>query len=488
MIVRPSAAHGHEPTSSMGDDTALPPLAGRARPLFSYFRQRFAQVTNPAIDHIRERFAMSLSTLLGARGPLLVESPEEAAGLELESFFLYPSALDELAVVRIDASFDPLEGLAGACARIAQSAETAVREGHGMLLVSDADASPERPPVPSLLATSIVHHHLVRVGLRTLATLLVESDEPREVHHLACLLGFGAEAVCPRLALQTIAALAEDDRIGGDRPSPAEAQKRFKQSIEDGVLKVMSKLGISDIASYCGAQTFEALGLDGDFVERAFPGRRGRSGESASTNWRRRRSRVPKPPPGRVPASRIRATSSSARAASRTRPTPTCSRLCRRQCAATTWAPRMHFAVPCGRTAGSVTPTSRISSTGASRWRCATCSSCARRRSRSRSRRSSRPSRSCSASRRAACRTGRSRPRRTRRSRARSTISARGRTAAKAARTRSASGPTATRGSSRSRRDASASRPSTRRSPRSCRSRSRRGRSQARVASCRATR
>jgi glutamate synthase (ferredoxin) len=272
VIVRPSASHGHEPTSSMGDDTALPPLAGRARPLFSYFRQRFAQVTNPAIDHIRERFVMSLATLLGARGPLLVEAPEDAAGIELDSFFLFPSALDDFAVVRIDASFDLTEGLEAACARLAKAAETAVREGHGMLLISDADASPERPPVPSLLATSIVHHHLVRAGLRTLATVLVESDEPREVHHVACLLGFGAEAVCPRLALKTIAALAEDDRIGGDRPSPAEAQARFRQSIEDGVLKVMSKLGISDIASYCGAQTFEALGLDGDLVEAAFPG------------------------------------------------------------------------------------------------------------------------------------------------------------------------------------------------------------------------
>jgi glutamate synthase (ferredoxin) len=272
MIVRPSAAQGHEPTSSMGDDTALPPLAGRARPLFSYFRQRFAQVTNPAIDHIRERFVMSLSTLLGARGPLLVEAPDNAAGIELESFFLFPSALDELAIVRIDASFDPAEGLEGACARLANAAETAVREGHGMLLVSDRDASPERPPVPILLATAIVHHHLVKVGLRTLATVLVESDEPREVHHVACLIGFGAEAVCPRLALLTIAALAEQDRIGGDRPAPADAQIRFKQSIEDGVLKVMSKLGISDIASYCGAQTFEALGLDGAFVEALFPG------------------------------------------------------------------------------------------------------------------------------------------------------------------------------------------------------------------------
>jgi len=272
VILRPSAAHAHEPTSSMGDDTALPPLAGRARPLYSYFRQRFAQVTNPAIDHIRERFVMSLGTLLGGRSPLLVEAPEAAAGLELESFFLFPSALGELAVVRLDATFDAREGLAGACARLGDAAEAAVRDGHGMLLLTDADASPERPPVPMLLATSTVHHRLVRAGLRTLATLLVESDEPREVHHFACLLGFGAEAVCPRLAVQTVAALAEADRLGGDRPSPAEAQLRFKQSIEDGVLKVMSKMGISEVASYCGAQIFDSLGLDHALVEASFPG------------------------------------------------------------------------------------------------------------------------------------------------------------------------------------------------------------------------
>ncbi len=272
VIVRPSAAHAHEPTSSMGDDTALPLLAGRARPLYSYFRQRFAQVTNPAIDHIRERFVMSLGTLLGARSSLLVEAPEAAAGIELESFLVFPSALDELAVVRLDATFDPEEGLAAACERLAAASEAAVREGHGMLLLSDADASPERPPVPMLLATSTVHHRLVGAGLRTPATLVLESDEPREVHHFACLLGFGAEAICPRLALQTVAALAEADRIGGDRPSPAEAQLRLKQAIEDGVLKVMSKMGISDVASYCGAQIFEALGLDRELVESAFPG------------------------------------------------------------------------------------------------------------------------------------------------------------------------------------------------------------------------
>jgi glutamate synthase (ferredoxin) len=272
VIVRPSASHAHEPTSSMGDDTALPPLAGRARPLPSYFRQRFAQVTNPAIDHIRERFVMSLGTLLGARAPLLVEAPEGASGIELDSFFLFPSALDELAVVRLDATFDAAEGLEGACARLGDAAEYALREGHGMLLLSDAEATPDRPPVPILLATSTVHHRLVSTGLRTTATLVVESDEPREVHHFAVLLGYGAEAICPRLALQTVASLAEADRIGGDRPSPAEAQIRFRQSIEDGVLKVMSKMGIADVSSYCGAQLFDALGLDRSLVETAFPG------------------------------------------------------------------------------------------------------------------------------------------------------------------------------------------------------------------------
>jgi glutamate synthase (ferredoxin) len=272
VILRPSASHAHEPTSSMGDDTALPLLSRRGRPLYSYFRQRFAQVTNPAIDHIRERFVMSLGTLLGARAPLLVEAPEAAAGIELDSFVLFPAALDQLALVRLDATFDTSEGLAGACARLGEAAEAAVREGHGMLLLSDADASPERPPVPMLLATSAVHHRLVGAGLRTMATLLVESDEPREVHHFACLLGYGAEAICPRLAVQTIAALADGDRLGGDRPSPAEAQLRYRRSIEDGVLKVMSKMGISDLASYCGAQIFDSLGLERTLVDTIFPG------------------------------------------------------------------------------------------------------------------------------------------------------------------------------------------------------------------------
>jgi glutamate synthase (ferredoxin) len=274
VVLRPIAAHAQEPTSSMGDDTALPPLAGRARPVAAYLKQRFAQVTNPAIDHLRERRVMSLRTLLGARAPLLSEAPEAARLMELESFFLFPSALPPL-VERgrlLDATFDRAEGLEASCRRVAGEAEAAVSEGAEILLLTDERAGPERPPVPALLAVGAVHHRLVGAGLRTRASIVVASDEPRDTHHLACLLGYGSDAVCPRLALKTLAALAAADRIGGDRPSSAEAQRRFRAAVEDGVLKVMSKMGISDLASYRGAQIFEALGLAREVVDLCFTG------------------------------------------------------------------------------------------------------------------------------------------------------------------------------------------------------------------------
>jgi glutamate synthase (ferredoxin) len=272
QILRPIASHAHEPTYSMGDDSALTPLANRARPLFAYFRQRFAQVTNPPIDHLRERFVFSLRTLLGDRSPILVEGPETAHGIELDSFFLFPDALEHLGFTRLEATFTPPEGLAAGTERLADAAEAAIRGGGGMLLVTDGGAGPGRAPIPSLLAVGAIHHRLVSTGLRTYATLLVESDEPREVHHFACLLGYGAEAICPRLALETLASMAAADKIGGDHPSPPEAQLRFKTAIEDGVLKVMSKMGIADVASYCGAQIFEAIGLSREVVDVAFRG------------------------------------------------------------------------------------------------------------------------------------------------------------------------------------------------------------------------
>jgi hypothetical protein len=256
----------------------VPPLAQLTRPLYSFFRQRFAQVTNPPIDPLRERCVMSPATLLGGRLPIANSHHEAAHGIELPSFLLYPSGLDALKPMRLDATFTEGETLARACLRLAEEAETLVGLGHEMLAVSDRAAGGERAPIPALLATGVVHHHLVARGLRARTTLLVESDEPREVHHFACLLGYGAEAICAPLALETIAGLAADDKLGADRPSPEEAQGRFHQAIENGVLKVMSKMGISDVASYCGAQLFEILGLADEVVGRAFLGTPSRIG------------------------------------------------------------------------------------------------------------------------------------------------------------------------------------------------------------------
>jgi glutamate synthase domain-containing protein 2/glutamate synthase domain-containing protein 1/glutamate synthase domain-containing protein 3 len=272
VLLRPSAGTGHEPVSSMGDDTALPPLAGRPRLLYSYLRQRFAQVTNPPIDHLRERSVMSLRTLLGARAPLLVEGPKAARLVELDTFLLFPSTLTRLEPLPLDATFVAGESLEAACDRLSSAAEAAVRGGAALLLVTDSAGGPARVPVPALLAVGAVHHRLVSAALRSRASILVESDEPRESHHFACLLGYGADAICPRLALETTAALAEADRLGGDRPTPAEAQRRFQEAVEDGVLKIMSKMGISDVASYRGAQIFEAIGLSREVVDRCLRG------------------------------------------------------------------------------------------------------------------------------------------------------------------------------------------------------------------------
>jgi glutamate synthase (ferredoxin) len=269
VILRPVAGRGHEPTSSMGDDTALPLLAGRGRPVYSYFRQRFAQVTNPPIDHLRERHTFSLRCILGGRAPLLTEGPDTARGTELESFFVYPDFIDDR-LNRLDATFE--SDLEGACRRLADEAEALVRSGRTALLVSDTGVVDGRAPIPMLLAVGAVHHRLVGRGLRSLATLVVETDEAREAHHLACLLGYGAEAICPRLALETVAALAAADKVGGDRPSPVEAQERFRAAIEDGVLKIMSKMGIADVAAYCGAQVFDVLGLAQELVDLCFVG------------------------------------------------------------------------------------------------------------------------------------------------------------------------------------------------------------------------
>jgi glutamate synthase (ferredoxin) len=267
-ILRPMAMQGKEPTSSMGDDTPPATLVTRPRPLYHYFKQRFAQVTNPAIDHLRERLVMSLRTCLGPRDPLLWERPEAVRQLELETFLLAPATLEAVVdaaafpVARLDATF-PLTGadLEGACARLAAEAEHAVLSGAGILIISDRRISPERAPIPALLALGSVRQRLVNAGLRALTSLVVETDEAREVHHFAC-----------PLVLQSLAALAQGGRLSRDQTGPAEAQQRFFQAVEDGVLKVLSKMGISTLDSYRGAGIFEALGLSPAVIERCFAG------------------------------------------------------------------------------------------------------------------------------------------------------------------------------------------------------------------------
>ena len=476
LLLRPSAADGHEPTSSMGDDTALPPLAGRARPLFSYLRQRFAQVTNPPIDHLRERSLMSLRTLIGRREPLLSQGPEAAHLIELESFFLYPSGVAELRGIRLSTVLQAGERLDRACERLAAQASALVDRGADILVLTDEDTT---TAIPALLALGAVHQRLVASGRRSLVSLVVVSDEPRDSHHLACLLGYGADAVCPRLALETVAALAAADRLGGDHPSPGEAQRRFRAALEDGVLKVMAKMGIADVASYRGAQLFEALGLAPEVIELCLTGTPSPLGGIGFAELERELRARARP----RASSRARATSSTGPAASRTQRRPRWPRRCRR------CRPRMRSA---GRSTAAAAPRSTAASPRSSTVACrssrATCSSSSPPARPCRSTRSSLSRRSCAVSRAAACRTGPSPPRPTRPSRSRSTGSAGARTAARAARIPRASATSATPGSSRSHRDDSASRPSTQRTPTSSRSRSPRARSPVRAASCPATR
>ena len=282
FVLRPMATQGKEPVFSMGDDTPPAVLAERPRLVYNYLKQRFAQVTNPAIDHLRERLVMSLRTCLGPVAPLLSERADAARLVELDSFVLYPSGLEALrgpqagfASITLDASFpvtDGPEGLKAAITRLVDDAERAVRDGIAVIVISDARAGPDHAPVPAVLATGAAHHRLVRAGLRGLATLVVETDEAREVHHFTALLGYGAEAICPRLALQSIADLAASGRMKREDVDAGSAQERFVQAIEDGTLKVMAKMGISTLDSYRGAQIFEAIGLSAEVIDACFAG------------------------------------------------------------------------------------------------------------------------------------------------------------------------------------------------------------------------
>jgi glutamate synthase domain-containing protein 2/glutamate synthase domain-containing protein 1/glutamate synthase domain-containing protein 3 len=278
-VLRPMAVGGKEPTASMGDDTPPPVLGASIRPVTHYLRQSFAQVTNPPIDHLRERHVLSRRTLIGARAPLLSEAPEAAGVVELPSFAITPEGLAGLldptlglSPAVLDATWDAADGEGGlrdACRRLAAEAEEAVRGGADLLVVSDmgAELSPgvsERGPVPALLAIGAVQQRLLRAGLATRTGLVAATGEPCDSHLAACLLGYGADAVCPALSLATVAGLVEDD--------PAGAQANYLHALEEGVFKVMSRMGISTLDAYRGAQLFEAVGLDAEVVEACLTG------------------------------------------------------------------------------------------------------------------------------------------------------------------------------------------------------------------------
>ncbi|MFB6286724.1 MAG: glutamate synthase large subunit [Candidatus Bipolaricaulia bacterium] len=267
-LLGPMGKDGKDPVGSMGDDAPPAPLAQLAKALFHYFQQSFAQVSNPAIDYVREAGVTSLATFLGPRGNLLDESPDDARRLELDSPVLPEADLQQLASMDVtglrahtlEMTFAPDDSLETALDELFQGAADAIAEGRTLLVLSDRDVNAQRAPIPSLLATSGLHHHLIRRGLRSRVGLIVDSGEAHLVHHICALVGYGADAVCPYLAYESLRQSGED-RV-----------ERYVDALEDGVLKVMSKMGISDLESYKGAQIFDAVGLDAEFIHRYFTG------------------------------------------------------------------------------------------------------------------------------------------------------------------------------------------------------------------------
>jgi glutamate synthase (NADPH/NADH) large chain/glutamate synthase (ferredoxin) len=287
-LLAPMASGGQEPLGSMGNDAALAVLSDQRPPLFSYFKQLFAQVTNPPIDPIREELVMSLATAIGGQRNLLDETPEHAHQLVLDQPILRNDELETLRQVdtgvfnahTIDITWPAAEGPDGLTTRLAQICDEAydvVRQGCNVLVLSDRATDAGRVAIPSLLAVAATHHHLVREGVRLQCGLVLESAEPREVHHFCTLLGFGVQAINPYLMLDSVDQLVAEGRVDGVTDAEV-GQRNTVKAIGKGLLKTISKIGISTVASYSGAQIFEAVGLAPDVVDRHFTGTASRIG------------------------------------------------------------------------------------------------------------------------------------------------------------------------------------------------------------------
>ena len=277
QVLRPMGEDGQEATGSMGDDTPMAVLSQRVRHMADYFRQQFAQVTNPPIDPLREAIVMSLETCLGAEKNIFETSADHADRIILTSPVLSPLKIqgikntgkDAFRHTQLSMAFDPAIGLQQAIVNLIEKAAQAVRDGNVILILSDREVSEDQLVIPAAMATGAVHHYLVDNGLRTDANIIIETGAARDAHQFAVLLGFGATAVYPWLAYDLLTDLHRSGELLGD---PLKSHQNFRKAIRKGLLKVMSKMGISTVASYRGSQLFEAVGLSKEVVELCFCG------------------------------------------------------------------------------------------------------------------------------------------------------------------------------------------------------------------------
>ena len=288
MVLMPMGVNGEEPTSSMGTDTPLAVLSERPQLLFKYFKQLFAQVTNPPIDPIREQLVMSLVTNIGPKPNVIAEVPEACRRIKLQQPILTNAELQKIRDIG-DPHFKSMtlslrfrvaegpQGLASALDQLCVQASQAIQDGEKFLILSDRGVDEEWAPIPSLLGVSAVHHHLIRHETRTEVGLILETGEPRDVHHFACLIGYGAGAINPYLVFESFVDMEREGYLpeGVDFQT---AESKFIKAVNKGLLKIFSKMGISTVQSYCGAQIFEALGLNPELIDRYFTGTSSRIG------------------------------------------------------------------------------------------------------------------------------------------------------------------------------------------------------------------